>query len=234
MSSFPFTFQELALIHCPGIPDEIRFETIADALQRRADVHGVESVSALEDLLAFSRAKVLYREIRFGFRRGVIDPDGIVLDAIETLHRKAPLLANPIRDPRAWLRVTILTLIRRDTERLFPVLVADPEVSDSLELASSRSFDADLFDEEEEDADASGSTYRFKQPVIDALATLSPLLQLTARLYYYDNLSQGEIARELGIDEGTVRQRLYRIRTRVREALAHLFAAEIDVGPAEG
>jgi RNA polymerase sigma-70 factor (ECF subfamily) len=53
-----------------------------------------------------------------------------------------------------------------------------------------------------------------------ALASLAEADQRMLRLRYADDLTQGEVARRLGLPEGTVKVRLHRARRRLRRLLA--------------
>jgi RNA polymerase sigma-70 factor (ECF subfamily) len=56
--------------------------------------------------------------------------------------------------------------------------------------------------------------------VEQALGTLADADQRILRLRYADDLTQGEVARRLGVPEGTVKVRLHRARRRLRGVLA--------------
>jgi RNA polymerase sigma-70 factor (ECF subfamily) len=59
-----------------------------------------------------------------------------------------------------------------------------------------------------------------------ALATLSPALRMPVILYDIEGLAYGEIAKALGVAEGTVKSRIHRARQALREELKGLLAAE--------
>lgn len=59
-----------------------------------------------------------------------------------------------------------------------------------------------------------------------ALATLSPALRMPVILYDIEGLAYGEIAKALGVAEGTVKSRIHRARRALREALKGLLATE--------
>lgn len=67
--------------------------------------------------------------------------------------------------------------------------------------------------------------------VRDALDTLSPSLRMPVILYDIEGLAYGEIAKVLGIAEGTVKSRIHRARQALREALTPLLG---DDPTAEG
>jgi RNA polymerase sigma-70 factor (ECF subfamily) len=70
-----------------------------------------------------------------------------------------------------------------------------------------------------DDADElSGAAVRVT--VEQALGTLADADQRILRLRYADDLTQGEVARRLGVPEGTVKVRLHRARRRLRGLLA--------------
>jgi RNA polymerase sigma-70 factor (ECF subfamily) len=81
----------------------------------------------------------------------------------------------------------------------------------------------ELFDEltpshEHQDGELSGTAVRVT--VEQALGTLAEADQRMLRLRYADDLTQGEVARRLGVPEGTVKVRLHRARRRLRGLLA--------------
>ncbi|MGI6609737.1 MAG: RNA polymerase sigma factor [Limnochordia bacterium] len=55
--------------------------------------------------------------------------------------------------------------------------------------------------------------------VHDALGRLSPPLQITARLFYLEDLSIAQISRQLQCPQGTVKRRLYSARNHLRQLL---------------
>jgi RNA polymerase sigma-70 factor (ECF subfamily) len=59
-----------------------------------------------------------------------------------------------------------------------------------------------------------------RMTVEQALGTLAEADQRMLRLRYADDLTQGEVARRLGVPEGTVKVRLHRARRRLRGLLA--------------
>ena len=67
--------------------------------------------------------------------------------------------------------------------------------------------------------------------VREALQSLSPALRMPVILYDIEGLSYGEIAKVLGIAEGTVKSRIHRARQALREELKSLLG---DNPTAEG
>lgn len=61
-----------------------------------------------------------------------------------------------------------------------------------------------------------------------ALETLSPALRMPVVLYDIEGLAYGEIAKVLGVAEGTVKSRIHRARQALREELKGLLGS----GPA--
>jgi RNA polymerase sigma-70 factor (ECF subfamily) len=57
-----------------------------------------------------------------------------------------------------------------------------------------------------------------------ALSTLGPDEQNLIRLRYVEDLTQGQVAAELGVPEGTVKVRLHRARARLRGVASDLAA----------
>lgn len=66
--------------------------------------------------------------------------------------------------------------------------------------------------------------------VRDALEQLSPSLRMPVILYDIEGLSYGEIARVLGIAEGTVKSRIHRARQALRELLSEQLESRVAEG----
>lgn len=66
------------------------------------------------------------------------------------------------------------------------------------------------------------------QHVRDALDRLSPSLRLPVVLYDLEGLAYGEIAKVLGVAEGTVKSRIHRARKALREELRSTLGGSID------
>lgn len=64
--------------------------------------------------------------------------------------------------------------------------------------------------------------------VAEAMANLPVDFQITLELYYWEQIRGPELAEILGISAATVRTRLYRARTALREALQHLRVTDLD------
>ena len=62
--------------------------------------------------------------------------------------------------------------------------------------------------------------------VRDALESLSPSLRMPVILYDIEGLAYGEIAKVLGIAEGTVKSRIHRARQALREELKGLLGSD--------
>ena len=121
---------------------------------------------------------------------------------------------------RAWLRREacrcpdaplpwMLEITRNEARRL---LVRQARRS-SRELADPRALDPDS-----DDDDLTGAATRMS--VEQALGTLADRDQRMLRLRYSEDLTQPEVARRLGLPEGTVKVRLHRARRRLRGLLA--------------
>jgi RNA polymerase sigma-70 factor (ECF subfamily) len=80
------------------------------------------------------------------------------------------------------------------------------------ELVGAPSLEADC-----EDHELAGTALRLS--VEQALARLGDGDRDLLRLRYAEDLSQGEVARRLGVPEGTVKVRLHRARHRLRDLL---------------
>lgn len=64
-----------------------------------------------------------------------------------------------------------------------------------------------------------------------ALQKLSPSLRMPVVLYDIEGLAYGEIARILGVAEGTVKSRIHRARQALRKELQGLLSGSVEEGP---
>jgi RNA polymerase sigma-70 factor, ECF subfamily len=55
--------------------------------------------------------------------------------------------------------------------------------------------------------------------IVDLLATLRPADRQLVWLRYFEDVTQANVARRLGVPEGTVKVRLHRVRKHLRRAL---------------
>lgn len=112
--------------------------------------------------------------------------------------------------------------------RGFLLAIARHKLYDHLERAAGR-FDpltstaADLGATSPSEAVARDEQTR---AVLDAMQSLPLELQLVLELHYWEELDTAEIARVLDIPRGTVKTRLLRARTRLRDALLPRLAAQ--------
>ena len=72
--------------------------------------------------------------------------------------------------------------------------------------------------------------HELSEQVRDALETLSPSLRMPVILYDIEGLAYGEIAKVLGIAEGTVKSRIHRARQALREQLREQLGAATAEG----
>ena len=64
--------------------------------------------------------------------------------------------------------------------------------------------------------------------VREALGTLTETLRMPVVLYDLEGLSYGEIAKVLGVAEGTIKSRIHRARQMLREALRDRLGKETE------
>lgn len=64
--------------------------------------------------------------------------------------------------------------------------------------------------------------------LVEALQRIPVDIQMTLELFYWEDLSVGELAQILGIPPGTVKSRLHRGRTLLRDAMVKLPKTEED------
>jgi RNA polymerase sigma-70 factor, ECF subfamily len=60
----------------------------------------------------------------------------------------------------------------------------------------------------------------------ESLGALNAEERMLVTLRYRDDLSQAEVARRMGLPEGTVKVRLHRLRKRLRESLERDYLAD--------
>jgi RNA polymerase sigma-70 factor (ECF subfamily) len=129
-------------------------------------------------------------------------------EAVQEALVRAWLRRDACRSPEAPLP-WVLEITRNETRRL----LGRRARRSSLELFESTPADADG-----EDDELAGTATRVT--VEAALRTLADGDQRLLLLRYGEDLTQVEVARRLGLPEGTVKVRLHRARRRLRALLA--------------
>jgi RNA polymerase sigma-70 factor (ECF subfamily) len=189
------------------VPCSLRFWS---CISRRADC--IETLLAIEDRRsealgagqfehwdwAFLRARCLSEALR-------LLPSGDAEEAVQEALVRAWRLSNRCRTPAMplpWvLKITrneALRLIERRARR------GDCELGDPIQAVAA------------EEADAAVTT---RMTVQQALLDLEDADRRVLRLRYDEDLTQAEVARRLGMPEGTVKVRLHRARNRLRDKL---------------
>jgi len=185
--------------------------------------------SALDDLFSRHRPRLVRMvRARLDWRlQGRIDPEDVVQAVLAVASCR---LASYLRDPRVpfflWLRLLtgqeIVDLHRhhlgakaRDVRREVPLLHRP------LPEATSRAIAAHLL--------GTGTTpsrkvmrEQTRQEIQEALERLDPRDREVLVLRHYENLSNREIAHELGIRESAASKRYFRALTRIQQALRSL------------
>ena len=131
----------------------------------------------------------------FRAARAVLDSDADAQDAVGEALLRAWQSFDRLRDPAAakpWLLKIAVNCARAQLRRARPVLPLE---------------------------EAAGAAAPAEEPLglWELVRTLPEDQRLAVTLYYYDGLSVGEIARVLGVPQGTVNSRLARGRDRLRE-----------------
>jgi RNA polymerase sigma-70 factor (ECF subfamily) len=129
-------------------------------------------------------------------------------EAVQEALVRAWLRRDACRSPEAPLP-WMLEITRNEARRL---------LGRQARRASRELFDELTPSPEHQDGELSGTAVRVT--VEQALGTLAEADQRMLRLRYADDLTQGEVARRLGVPEGTVKVRLHRARRRLRGLLA--------------
>jgi RNA polymerase sigma-70 factor, ECF subfamily len=138
-------------------------------------------------------------------RRVLRSPTEVEDAAQEALVRvwKSARSPDEIESPVAWLRRIArneaLRLRAREGRRHEEAMADDVE-----ELASPGNGETALPDRLE---------------IVDLLATLRPADRQLIWLRYFEDITQANVARRLGVPEGTVKVRLHRVRKHLRRAL---------------
>jgi RNA polymerase sigma-70 factor (ECF subfamily) len=138
-------------------------------------------------------------------RRVLRSPTEVEDAAQEALVRvwKSSRTPDEIERPVAWLRRIArneaLRLRAREHGRREEAMADDIE-----ELASPGDGEAALAD---------------RLQIVDLLATLHPADRQLVWLRYFEDITQANVARRLGVPEGTVKVRLHRVRKHLRRAL---------------
>ena len=131
----------------------------------------------------------------FRAARAVLDSDADAQDAVGEALLRAWQAFDRLRDPAAakpWLLKIAVNCARAQLRRARPVLPLE---------------------------EAAGAAAPAEEPLglWELVRALPEDQRLAVTLYYYDGLSVGEIARVLGVPQGTVKSRLARGRDRLRE-----------------
>ncbi len=187
-----------------------------------ASLQESERLAAFEHMLALSGgwwgpgtlrdfAKVCaLAALRRGRRDAVdrIDWEGIADEALVVLYRKASTIENP----RAWLNGVVRILIKREMEDFNLELNADELLDIHAETMPT------AFEEEIERAAMEDEPAREAAPaLLEAIQQLPPSLQRVAMETLVNGLSRRKTCELLGIGAGTLRQRLQRMRARLRK-----------------
>jgi RNA polymerase sigma factor (sigma-70 family) len=140
--------------------------------------------------------------------------DDLVAETFLVAFRKRAGYDRRYRDARPWLYGIATNLVaqhRREEARQFRLRQAagpDPVEHDHAERAA---------------LDVTAQSIR--APLADAVAGLAPPDRDVLLLIAWEQLSYDEVARALNIPVGTVRSRLHRARTKIREVLVGTAAA---------
>ena len=155
-----------------------------------------------------------YRLMRAAARKVLMtgeDTEDVVNDALVRLIAKIPLLRGlDCYTLRAYIvsavrNTAINWIVRRDRREKHAFLMEDDALSD---LAS-----------EDESVDASLLRREDAESVKQAILRLSERDRLVLTMKYFDDLSDSDIARTLGVGKNSVRPMLMRARRRMREAI---------------
>lgn len=160
------------------------------------------------DALAFNELvrrhqKAVKKDLSYTF--GMADEaDDIVQEAFLRAYQKLYLLRPPYNF-RAWVQKIAVNMARNQ-------MIRGPRFV-SLEHSEAQEAAAPAEERVENDL-----AVRL-DPVLQALAGLSPPLRETTRLFYLTRLSQSQIARRLDIPLGTVKRRLWDSRLQIRKEI---------------
>lgn len=156
----------------------------------------------------------LYRSIH-----AMVRSDELCLDIQQDTYVFAFTHLDQLGDPtklRAWLHAIALNRTRSVLRKQTPVLFSELENGDGPQLP-------ELADESPEASPElrleQKETARYVREILDSLTAGQRML---VGMYYYEQLSVGQIARELEISPGTVKSQLYRGRKKIEQAVQRL------------
>lgn len=143
----------------------------------------------------------------------ISDIDDIYQDTFLNVYRSLCNTEKPIENEEAY----VISIAKKSLSRYYGVLAKlKGRISDSL----SRLPDKKLLEEipAEENVEMLVADRALCDEIFETVASMSPDVQRIVYMYYILDLPTAEIARTLGMQESTVKSRLYRALDRIRRA----------------
>ncbi|HSF26081.1 MAG TPA: RNA polymerase sigma factor [Actinomycetes bacterium] len=161
--------------------------------------------SATDDEVAHELFVAFYGRLA-GWVRRLVDDDETAHDIATESFTRLLAQAGKVHDPRAWLYTTASNLVRDHWRRSARERVALARVGTSADhvRAGRDAYDLDLSTRTTVRALVEALPERLRQPVL---------------LYYYADLSVGQVATALGKAEGTIKRALFDARALMAAAL---------------
>ena len=160
-----------------------------------------------------STKQEVYRTIH-----AMVQDEELVMDIQQDTYLHALERLDQLKKPEsflAWLRRIAVNKTKTQLSRKKPLLFSELQTTDGdkpeLRIPDGSALPEDVLDRAE--------TSRM---VDDILQTLSPEQQLIVGMYYYEQIPAGQIAKELGVNPGTVHQQLHRGRKKIEAAIRAL------------
>ena len=163
----------------------------------------------------------IYRSIH-----AMVRSDELSLDIQQDTYVYAFTHLDQLGEPaklRTWLHAIALNRTRSVLRKQTPVLFSELENGDGPQLPEL----ADLSPEASPELRLEQKeTARYVREILDSLTAGQRML---VGMYYYEQLSVGQIARELEISPGTVKSQLYRGRKKIEQAVQRLEAQGVKL-----
>jgi RNA polymerase sigma factor (sigma-70 family) len=192
-------------------------------------------------ILAWSCFETLYLPTKTPGLRKLAAPDRQTWSAIATLYnRQRHQLATPGQDGSPELLERWLgQCVKATRAYLYPAVSSlnRPKSEDNTSEWQDQLVDeqsTDLLHEwitQEEIADRQTQQQQLQSQLMNAIATLEPNLQQLLTLYYQRQLTQQQIAQELGIPQYTVSRKLSKAREKLLLSLTQWMQASLHITP---
>lgn len=158
---------------------------------------------------AFSRLIVAYERNLYGLARTYLKRDEDCADAVQETIFKSFRAIHTLKEP-AYFKTWLFRILINECIQLLRVQKRTR-----------------IFNQSECDAESVNVPYEAIE-LKEAVAYLEKDLRVVIQLYYYEDLSIKQIAKFVGVPEGTVKSRLHRARTLLAEELESSQERRVD------